>query len=1165
MLSAHRLSLFLLGLLLIARPASAWAQEGAPPTLAPAADPLPVLTDYQSFWNLPTEASPRHYRIDYSARVLFYDPGWSILWLENQGLQFFCHPGKTRWPIRPGQLVRIEGTVFPPRGYEIEGLKLTALGPTPLPEPLDFNGRTSLSASNERLTRVRGYVERMTETDPTHLQLRLIADGYAINGIVLLTEGEPEPQLVGSIIETIGLIVLQKDPAGRILSIDQWIAGPAEIEVISSVTSDPRFFTPLTSTAQLQTEQPTQLVHVAGTVRATTPGHHLTLWDETGEITVFSAQDTPVAPGEAVEAVGFLEVKGPALHLRHAFWRPTRATTEAAAAHLHKLRRAAQVLELSPEEAARGHPVELFGVVTWSHPDSPYFYVQDSTRGVCVRNAGAWPRDPPTVGASVRVGGHTAMGPFTPLVQFEHYALIGGLSLPDAREIGLEQVLGGAEEARLVELHGYLRTVETDGPWTLLRLTSTSGEFTARMPAHPAAARLSGSVVRLHGVCTARANERRQLDGIELLLASPAAIAVAEPAPEDPFAVVAVSLGGLRQFGPLQTPYRRIRTSGRINFHEPGRLLLLEDIDDGLEVLARSSEPLPTGGHVEVVGFLGQDRHHLVLREAVFRALPPSAAPAPPPQPVPAELRPDLHNRLAIAEGRLLGQVRLGEQNQLTLRSAATTFTVLLPSAVALRTLPAESDLRCTGVYRLVSDEYGRPRGFQLQARTAADLVVVRTPPWINRGRALALAALLALGAGAAISWSLLLRRRVRTQTEQLRHQLEQQTALERELQKAAKLESLGLLAGGIAHDFNNLLTVILGNITLARLEEQVEAAVGDCLGDAERGAQRARDLTHQLLTFAKGGDPLRTAVSLSEVVREATEFVLRGSKVACAFDFARGLRVAEVDRGQIGQVVHNLVLNAVQAMSDGGTIHLTLNNATVDEGSALPLAPGPYLELTVSDTGAGMSPEVLARIFDPYFTTKKAGNGLGLATVYSIVRRHHGHIEVRSQRGHGTTFLLWLPAGTSTTATPVAPVHHALPSVVAGRRVLTMDDEEDIRRLVTTLLHRMGLEVLATTEGSDTVEAYRAALAAGRPFDLVIMDLTVPGGMGGKDAMDALLALDPDVRAIVSSGYSNDPVLADFRAFGFRGMVRKPYDIEELAACVAQILSEPAPARPTS
>jgi signal transduction histidine kinase/ActR/RegA family two-component response regulator len=436
---------------------------------------------------------------------------------------------------------------------------------------------------------------------------------------------------------------------------------------------------------------------------------------------------------------------------------------------------------------------------------------------------------------------------------------------------------------------------------------------------------------------------------------------------------------------------------------------------------------------------------------------------------------------------------------------------------------------------------------------------VVQSPSWLTRGRLLALVLVFAVGAGAAATWSVMLRRRVRAQTVLIRRQLEQQGALERELEKVAKLESLGLLAGGIAHDFNNLLTVILGNLTLARLEPAVQEAAGECLEDAERGAQRARDLTQQLLTFAKGGDPHRTAVSLAEVVREAAEFVLRGSKVACDFDFAHGLWPADVDRGQIGQVVHNLVLNAIQAMPDGGAIRLKLSNVETGSDAGLPLAPGRYLALAVADTGPGMAPAVRARIFDPYFTTKKAGNGLGLATVHSIVRKHKGHIDVVSCPGRGTTFNVWLPASSCALAPAMAPTPVALPAVVAGKRVLVMDDEADIRQLVTTLLHRMGLDVVAVGDGAEAIEAFRAARAAGHPFDLVITDLTVPGGMGGKEAMQALLGIDPAVRVIVSSGYSNDPVLADHRALGFRGLVRKPYEIEELATCVARVLAADA------
>jgi CheY-like chemotaxis protein len=306
----------------------------------------------------------------------------------------------------------------------------------------------------------------------------------------------------------------------------------------------------------------------------------------------------------------------------------------------------------------------------------------------------------------------------------------------------------------------------------------------------------------------------------------------------------------------------------------------------------------------------------------------------------------------------------------------------------------------------------------------------------------------------------------------------------------------------------------------------------------------RARDLTLQLLTFAKGGDPVRKAVVLSEVVREAAEFVLHGSKVRCEFEIEADLWPADVDKGQIGQVVQNVIINGIQAMPDGGKMRVSLGNALVAAGAVADLAAGRYLKLCVTDSGVGIKPELLPHIFDPYFTTKAQGSGLGLATVYSIVKKHLGRIEVESNPALGTTFRIWLPAAHSK---PAAAVHPSeLPMQLSGR-VLVMDDEEAIRRSATALLRRVGLEASGVSDGAEALREYSEAQAAGRPFDLVILDLTVPGGMGGQETIEKLRQINPQVRAIVSSGYSRDPVLAQYKAHGFLGMVPKPYDLTEL------------------
>jgi len=377
---------------------------------------------------------------------------------------------------------------------------------------------------------------------------------------------------------------------------------------------------------------------------------------------------------------------------------------------------------------------------------------------------------------------------------------------------------------------------------------------------------------------------------------------------------------------------------------------------------------------------------------------------------------------------------------------------------------------------------------------------------------------------------------------------------LEAEILRASKLESVGVLAGGIAHDFNNLLTVVMGNITLAMLDEKVMAAAGRWLQNAEVGVMRARDLTHQLLTFARGGEPVRSAVNLPDIIKEAAQFALHGSKARCDFTIDEGLWTADVDKGQIGQVVQNLVLNAVQAMPEGGVIQIRLANQRLGQATVAQLGAGEYLCVTLQDTGEGIPAENLPHIFEPYFTTKKSGNGLGLAMVYSIIRRHSGHIEAESELGRGTRFRFWLPAVPGVVVVPheVAPA----PQTYTGR-VLFMDDEEPLRLMVSALLERLGFQVVLAVDGQEAVSLYFEALAAHARFDLVIMDLTVPGGMGGKEAMLELRQRDPEVKGLVSSGYSSDPIMANFRAHGFNGMVAKPYRLTELAKAIRAVIDD--------
>ncbi len=375
---------------------------------------------------------------------------------------------------------------------------------------------------------------------------------------------------------------------------------------------------------------------------------------------------------------------------------------------------------------------------------------------------------------------------------------------------------------------------------------------------------------------------------------------------------------------------------------------------------------------------------------------------------------------------------------------------------------------------------------------------------------------------------------------------------LEAELTRASKLEAVGILAGGIAHDFNNILTVVLGNITLAEQDTEAQASVAALLRDAKRATLRARDLTQQLLTFAKGGDPVRAAIELPELLRETVDFALHGAKARAEYAIAADLWPVNADKGQIGQVVQNLVINAVQAMPQGLVVVVRAENRQLTGNTNPPLPAGRYVKLSVEDTGVGIPSEHLGKIFDPYFTTKQSGSGLGLATVYSIVKKHQGHIEVDSQLGLGTKFHIWLPAAEARAAP--TPVQRA-DGDIAGARILFMDDEESIRAMAAIFIKRLGGEIEVAEDGAQAVEKFLQARAAGRPFDAVIMDLTVPGRMGGREAMQRLLDLDPRVKAIVSSGYSRDPVMANHKAHGFKGILPKPYGLDQMRAALDTVL----------
>jgi two-component system, cell cycle sensor histidine kinase and response regulator CckA len=380
---------------------------------------------------------------------------------------------------------------------------------------------------------------------------------------------------------------------------------------------------------------------------------------------------------------------------------------------------------------------------------------------------------------------------------------------------------------------------------------------------------------------------------------------------------------------------------------------------------------------------------------------------------------------------------------------------------------------------------------------------------------------------------------------------------LAQSMERAAKLESLGVLAAGIAHDFNNLLSGLYGHLDLAResAAQAAQPAARSHLDLAHQSLDKAKALTAQLLAFAKGGAPVRTIGSVTSCVKQCADFALSGSNVTVELDLDATLWSAEFDGNQLSQAFGNLIINAKQSMPAGGTLRITGRNIELFHSAASVLKPGRYVKLSFADQGNGVAPGILERIFDPFFTTKAEGSGLGLTSTYAILKKHDGNVEVESKQGQGATFHVWLPAAIGKLETPPPPA--ARETLRGHGLVLVMDDDATVRRVAGNMLARLGYEPILTSDGAHALASVRQLLAEGKVLTAALLDLTIRSGQGGRDTVGPLRELLPRLPIVASSGYSDDPIMADPKKFCFTASLRKPFLLSELSSLLLEVIAE--------
>jgi signal transduction histidine kinase len=854
-----------------------------------------VLTNFSGLWSVPPEQRSQPQHIQTEVVIYYFDADWNGSWGECQGIPSFLPLGDSPTPFKPGQRVRIDGQIVPLQErfvWDKTRVQIVEEG-VERPAEVIHSLNENPAGLKGRLVSVEGVIDSM-KVGPSHLNLNFLANGIPATAYVLKDKNQASFHFKpGNFIRVKCIYAPQLGTDGELDNLDLWIARPEDIEVIGELKTDPRFARPVTPIEQIAEGIATnEVICVTGTVRKHEPGRSVIIWDNTGQVIVQSKQTQPLRPGDRIEAIGYPATRGVEQYLRTSLYRPAaainrRTSVPADPPDQIPLRLAEQVRELSRTEAALGLTVKLRAVVTWSHSEKPFAYVQDASGGIRVANPVWDAPDSAKPGTIVQVEGVTCVGDFVPVVTNAILRRVGwwNISAEKGQLVTLEQALTGAEEGRWVEMRGYVRKVNELGALKRIELTTLRGEFEAWVPSSRNLKYLEDSTIRLQGVCRATANARHQLTGAQIWIPESKFIIIEQPKSEDIFAAPLRTVASLRQFNIESALNRRLRTSGTVVMHVPGRYLYVQDGADAVFALSLQTDPLQPGDRVEVVGFPGNEGRKFLLREAAYRRI--SSGPEHTPVQLPAvqSLDLDLEGRLVKSEGILLNAREKDNEIRLLIHARDSAFEVSLASSVAevmkgLENLELGSRLAVTGVYEIQSDEYGKPRSFLLHLRSWNDVRLVRKPPWWTPARLLWVLLGVLIASVIGLTWSLLITRknrllkqaqaelkaandqlelRVQERTRELQEQVVAKERARAELAEAQEhlvltshRAGMAEVATGVLHNVGNVLNSV--NVSASILSERLRRFSVESIAKAAALLKKPQDQLARFLTEdAKG------------------------------------------------------------------------------------------------------------------------------------------------------------------------------------------------------------------------------------------------------------------------------------------------------------------------